>query len=81
MPWDKCEQLCYNVKAAVADECKKHGITHHLISCRVTQTYDAGACVYFYVGICHTSQNDPVHTFEAIENKARNVILASGKST
>lgn len=79
VPWDKCEKLCYNVKAVVADECKKHGIDYFLISCRVTQTYDAGACVYFYFGFRYNTQSDPVHTYEEIENKARDEILSSGE--
>ena len=79
VPWDKCEKLCYNVKAVVTNECEKHGIKHFMISCRVTQTYDAGACVYFYFGFRNLAHSDPVHTYEEIENKARDEILASGK--
>lgn len=79
VPWNKCENLCYNVKAVVASECKKHGIDYFLISCRVTQTYDAGACVYFYFGFRYNTQEDPVHTYEEIENRARDEILASGE--
>lgn len=79
VPWDKCEKLCYNVKAVVAAECEKHGIQYYIISCRVTQTYDAGACVYFYFGFRNLAHSDPVHTYEEIENKARDEILASGK--
>lgn len=79
VPWDKCQSLCYNVKAVVAAECKNHGIDFFLVSCRVTQTYDAGACVYFYFGFRYNEESDPVHTYEEIENKARDEILASGK--
>jgi alkyldihydroxyacetonephosphate synthase len=78
VPWDKCVTLCNNVKAVVNNECKKHGIEKFLISCRVTQTYDAGACVYFYFGFRYETQEDPVHIYEAIENSARDEILASG---
>lgn len=78
MPWDKCEKLCYNVKAVVAAECKRHSIEFFLVSCRVTQTYDAGACVYFYFGFRYNNSTDPVHTYEQIENAARDEILASG---
>ncbi|CRK94614.1 CLUMA_CG008114, isoform A [Clunio marinus] len=74
VPWDKCEKLCYNVKAVVNEECIKRGIRFFLISCRVTQTYDAGACVYFYFGFRHNLKDDPVHTYEEIENKARGSI-------
>uniref|UniRef100_A0AAG5CSL8 Alkylglycerone-phosphate synthase n=1 Tax=Anopheles atroparvus TaxID=41427 RepID=A0AAG5CSL8_ANOAO len=78
--WDRCESLCINVKSCVRKECAKHNIQHYLISCRVTQTYDAGACVYFYFGFNHAGFANPVHIYEEIENKARDEILASGGS-
>jgi alkyldihydroxyacetonephosphate synthase len=68
------------VKACVHNECKKHGIVYYLVSCRVTQTYDAGACVYFYFGFRWNSDcADPVGLYEEIENNARDEILASGE--
>lgn len=80
VPWDKCYSLCENVKDCVRRECKKHGVEHFMISCRVTQTYDAGACVYFYFGFRCLASDDPVHLYEEIENRARDEILASGGS-
>lgn len=78
--WDRCETLCVNVKNRVRKECAKHNIHHYLISCRVTQSYDAGACVYFYFGFNYSDFPDPVHVYETIEAHARNEILASGGS-
>ncbi|XP_017468452.1 PREDICTED: alkyldihydroxyacetonephosphate synthase [Rhagoletis zephyria] len=80
VPWDRCSALCRNVKRRVEVECHSRGIRDFLISCRVTQTYDVGACVYFYFGFKHTGIADPVATFEAIETSARDEILASGGS-
>lgn len=72
--------MCRNVKSAIRNECKKHGIEYYLISCRVTQTYDAGACVYFYFGFRWNHDcKDPVGLYELIENNARDEVLASGK--
>ena len=34
---------------------------------RVTQTYDAGACVYFYFGFNYRGISNPVQVYEAIE--------------
>lgn len=58
-----------------------------LITCRVTQTYDAGACVYFYFAFNYQNgfsveakETDPVRVYEAIERAARDEILASGGS-
>ena len=60
--------LCRNVKDRVVSECKRHGVTKHpLISCRVTQTYDAGACVYFYLALNYSTVGDPVYAMEDIE--------------
>ncbi|XP_058460459.1 alkyldihydroxyacetonephosphate synthase isoform X1 [Malaya genurostris] len=80
VPWNRCETLCSNVKNRIGKECAKHNIKHYLISCRVTQSYDAGACVYFYFGFNHSGFSDPVHIYETIETHARNEILASGGS-
>ncbi|KAG8257811.1 hypothetical protein J6590_040721 [Homalodisca vitripennis] len=55
-------------------------IKHYLISCRVTQTYDAGCCIYFYFGFNWEGQLDPVATYEQIEERARDEIIACGGS-
>lgn len=48
----------------------------------MTQTYDAGCCVYFYFGFNYNNGRikDPVSTYEDIESAARNEILACGGS-
>ena len=57
--------LCRNVKDRVVADCKRHGVTKHpLISCRVTQTYDAGACVYFYIALNYSTVGDPANAME-----------------
>ncbi|XP_063705725.1 alkyldihydroxyacetonephosphate synthase [Culicoides brevitarsis] len=78
--WDRCESLCRNVRQTIDKECLQHGIKHYVVSHRVTQTYDAGCCIYFYFGFNYSDLRDPVHTFEVIEGKARDEILASGGS-
>jgi len=47
---------------------------------RVTQVYDAGACIYFYFGINYYGVSDPVKLYNDIEAAARDEILASGGS-
>ena len=37
------------------------------LCCRVTQTYDVGACMYFYFGFKYAGLSDPVHVYEQIE--------------
>nr|CAD7395116.1 unnamed protein product [Timema cristinae] len=53
------------------------GIQHFMISCRVTQTYDVGSCVYFYFGFKWTGLSDPLGVYESLEARAREEILAS----
>ena len=36
----------------------------------MTQTYDAGACVYFYFAFNYRGLSDPVHVYETIEVRA-----------
>lgn len=60
--------LCRNVKDRLLRECRSHGICFPaLASCRVTQSYDVGACVYFYFAFNYQGVSDPVHTYECIE--------------
>ncbi|XP_002399350.3 alkyldihydroxyacetonephosphate synthase, peroxisomal [Ixodes scapularis] len=81
VPWDRVVDLCRNVKDVIVRECHSHGVSlPPLASCRVTQTYDAGACVYFYFAFNYTGVQDPVHVYEEIEAAAREEILACGGS-
>lgn len=55
--------------------------------CRVTQVYDAGACVYFYFAFNYDDGfeadavlTDPIQVYEKIESAAREEILALGGS-
>ncbi|KAL9693838.1 hypothetical protein quinque_013123 [Culex quinquefasciatus] len=81
LPWDKCLTLCRNVKSRVTEDCHQRGITRLMIACRVTQVYDDGCCVYFYLAYKHPDHlgdTNPVQLFKAVEDRARDEILASG---
>ncbi|XP_011496151.1 PREDICTED: alkyldihydroxyacetonephosphate synthase [Ceratosolen solmsi marchali] len=78
--WNQASTLCRNVKARVEIECHAKGIVHYLISCRLTQTYDSGCCIYFYMGFNYETLADPIACYEAIEESAREEILACGGS-
>ncbi|XP_071442251.1 alkyldihydroxyacetonephosphate synthase, peroxisomal-like [Hetaerina americana] len=89
VPWEKTLSLCQNVKYRVAKEFKARGINYFLISCRVTQVYDGGSCVYFYMVfnardmVLNQKPGEVVNPFEVfhqVEDKARDEILASGGS-
>ncbi|XP_042311245.1 alkyldihydroxyacetonephosphate synthase, peroxisomal isoform X2 [Sceloporus undulatus] len=81
VPWDRVLDLCRNVKERVTRECKEKGVQFPpFAACRVTQTYDAGACVYFYLGFNYRGLSDPMRVYEEIEMAAREEILANGGS-
>uniref|UniRef100_A0A8C4S5Q2 Alkylglycerone-phosphate synthase n=1 Tax=Erpetoichthys calabaricus TaxID=27687 RepID=A0A8C4S5Q2_ERPCA len=81
VPWDRVLDLCRNVKERIVRECKERGVQFPPLStCRVTQTYDAGACVYFYFAFNYRGIADPIHVYEQIESAAREEILANGGS-
>mmetsp|Transcript_19521 Transcript_19521/g.21709 ORF Transcript_19521/g.21709 Transcript_19521/m.21709 type:complete len:196 (+) Transcript_19521:1-588(+) len=81
VPWTNTLMLCNKTKNRIRRECKKRGIKEDpLVSCRVTQTYDAGSCVYFYFGFKGATFKDPCHVFAEIENAARETILKCGGS-
>ncbi|NWS18802.1 ADAS protein, partial [Pachyramphus minor] len=68
VPWDRVLDLCRNVKERIIRECKEKGVQFAPLStCRVTQTYDAGACVYFYFAFNYRGISDPIHVYEQIE--------------
>ncbi|XP_053698330.1 alkyldihydroxyacetonephosphate synthase-like [Sabethes cyaneus] len=77
--WDKCITLCANVKACIRRECERRGIKYFAVSSRVTQSYDAGCCVYFYLLFKHLDiPEDSLKLFMEIEEIAREEILACG---
>eukprot|EP01027_Heterolobosea_sp_BB2_P009357 GEZU01013800.1.p1 GENE.GEZU01013800.1~~GEZU01013800.1.p1 ORF type:complete len:635 (+),score=260.36 GEZU01013800.1:46-1950(+) len=80
-PWDKVVDLTENVKKRVRESVAARGIKEPPLMCaRVTQTYDAGACIYFYYGFVFRTLSDPVQTFSEIEAEARDEILRNGGS-
>ncbi len=76
VPWNHALALCKAVKAMIH---KMHQ-THQLpgkpfVSCRITQLYKTGVCIYFYFGFYHKGVNNPLEIFSAIEESARETIL------
>lgn len=81
VPWSKTYNLCMRVKERIVQETKRVGVpTKPFVSCRVTQTYDCGSCVYFYIGFSFKGVENAVEKFDAIEHAAREEILACGGS-
>ncbi|XP_038211714.1 alkyldihydroxyacetonephosphate synthase [Zerene cesonia] len=80
VPWERALALCAATKRRVALECRRRGVARYLVSCRLTQTYDAGCCIYFYFGFRSAGCADPLRTYEEIEDAARDEIVANGGS-
>ncbi|KAM9314292.1 alkyldihydroxyacetonephosphate synthase, peroxisomal-like [Pholidichthys leucotaenia] len=81
VPWDRVLDICRNVKACIVQKCKEKGVKFPpFASCRVAQTYDTGACVYFYFGFNYRGLSSPVQVYEQVEHAAREEILANGGS-
>lgn len=81
VPWDRVSDLCRNVKETLVRKCGELGVKHPpLATCRVTQTYDAGACVYFYFGFVYYGLANPLETYDEVETAARDEVLANGGS-
>ncbi|CAH0723176.1 unnamed protein product, partial [Brenthis ino] len=79
--WARALPLCAAAKARVRRECAARGLRSFHISCRLTQTYDAGCCIYFYFGFnAAEARGDAVRLYEEIEDAARDEIVACGGS-
>eukprot|EP01126_Amoeba_proteus_P045229 TRINITY_DN5054_c0_g1_i12.p1 TRINITY_DN5054_c0_g1~~TRINITY_DN5054_c0_g1_i12.p1 ORF type:complete len:525 (-),score=106.40 TRINITY_DN5054_c0_g1_i12:119-1693(-) len=81
VPWSKALVLCNRVKERVKRKARDLLVSGEpFTSCRVTQVYDTGCCIYFYIAIQFQGLPDPVHTFSELEHAAREEILECGGS-
>lgn len=81
VPWSRTLELCERVKRRVHAEHAARGLPGTpFISCRITQLYPTGVCVYFYLAFYAKGVEDPVGVFHEIEAAAREEVLAAGGS-
>ncbi len=81
VPWSQVLSLCENVKRRVREEHAARGLPGTpFISCRVTQLYHTGACIYFYFATYMKGVENPSHVYAEIERAARDEVLRSGGS-
>jgi alkyldihydroxyacetonephosphate synthase len=81
VPWTKARSLCENVKRRLYTEHAKRGLPGRpFVTCRVTQVYQTGVCVYFYFGYYFKGLKNPSEVFAEMETAARQEILANGGS-
>jgi alkyldihydroxyacetonephosphate synthase len=79
--WSEALSLCENVKRRLAAEHAARGLPGKpFVTCRVTQVYQTGVCVYFYFGFYHKGLERPDEVYAQLEHAARDEILRSGGS-
>jgi alkyldihydroxyacetonephosphate synthase len=81
VPWSKALELYERVQARCEREHRERGLPGKLFfTGRITQAYQTGVCIYFYLGFYAKGVADPVASYTALEHAAREEILASGGS-
>lgn len=81
VPWSQAQSLVDRVKRRIYDVHKERNLPGHpFVSCRVTQIYETGCCVYFYMAFYAKGVADAVGEYHHIEHEARKEILEAGGS-
>jgi alkyldihydroxyacetonephosphate synthase len=79
--WSDAQALCANVKKRVNEVYAQKGLPGRpFISCRVTQLYQTGVCIYFYFAFYAKGVENAVQVYQEIEHEARTEILRCGGS-
>ncbi|PYH44744.1 FAD-binding oxidoreductase [Aspergillus saccharolyticus JOP 1030-1] len=80
-PWTKVNALRRQVRERVAKEHRVRDLPGRpFLSCRISQVYETGATVYFYLGLYMVDVKDPSGVYAEIEAAARDEILKCGGS-
>ena len=81
VPWSKALSLCDNVNRRILEEHRKRNLPGNpYISARVTQIYETGVCIYFYLAFHYKGVENPSEVYAEVERAARDEILRSGGS-
>jgi len=81
VPWSRAAALCDNVKRRLHQEHAARGLPGKpFVTCRITQLYDTGVCIYFYFAHYFQGVDKPSETYAEMERAARDEILRSGGS-
>ena len=77
--YSKLLDMVRRTKERITREHRARGLRGRpLVSCRVTQLYDEGACVYFYYVMDCGGLADPTNVYHEIEEAARDEIMSAG---
>jgi alkyldihydroxyacetonephosphate synthase len=82
VPWSRALELCEAVKQRIRDEHAARRLPGKpFVTCRVTQLYPTGVCVYFYFAFYFKGvPANPSELYAEIEHAARDEVLARGGS-
>ena len=81
VPWSQAEELAERVKRRLHQEHAARKLPGRpFVTCRVTQLYQTGVCIYFYLGFYHKGVPDAAHVYAELERAARDEILQAGGS-
>ena len=79
--WSDALAVCNNVRKRLYEEHSKRNLPGKpFISCRVTQVYQTGVCIYFYFAYYFKGVDNPSEVFNEMEHAAREEVLKSGGS-
>ena len=79
--WSDALSLCKNVKQRLREEHRKRNLPGKpFATCRITQVYPTGVCIYFYFAYYFKGVENPCAVFSEIEHAARDEVLKSGGS-
>jgi len=81
VPWSQAQELIDRVKRRIYAAHEKRRLPGHpFVSCRVTQVYDTGCCIYFYMAFYSKGVSDAIGAYHEIEAEAREEIIDAGGS-
>jgi len=81
VPWSKVATMIVATKNRLRKEHSDRALPGRpIVTCRITQLYDEGVCVYFYFCMNFKNVRNPSEVFSEIELAARREILSKGGS-
>ena len=80
-PWSRIEPVCKGAEARLRDQHKQFNLPGKpYLSCRITQIYHTGVCIYFMFGFYTKGVKRPEEIFGRIEHSLREAIIENGGS-
>ncbi|CEL97045.1 unnamed protein product [Vitrella brassicaformis CCMP3155] len=84
VPWSRISACREAVEAQIRADCARLGVRGEpFVTCRISQIYDQGVCMYFYFGfnfIRLPEGVDAMAVYSEVEDRARQAILWAGGS-